>query len=97
MMPSGNTKSIGENVELQIGRSWKKYSYMKLAMCPTTACVWTLYEDGFSGEVPAKSKVRRLPSLVRVRKHERTRAGTHPMASLNATLRNLPSGSAFTF
>src|SRR5581483_397901 len=27
-MPSGKTKSIGANVELQIGRSGKKYSYM---------------------------------------------------------------------
>ncbi len=31
-----------QRVELEIGKSWKKYSYMKLAMCPTTACGWTL-------------------------------------------------------
>src|SRR5579864_7239461 len=42
MMFSGNTKSTGAKVELQMGRSWKKYSYMKLAIWPTTAWGWTL-------------------------------------------------------
>src|SRR5271163_5219870 len=38
MMPSGNSKSMAAKVELAIGKSWKIYSYMKLAMWPTTAC-----------------------------------------------------------
>src|SRR5437870_4295736 len=96
-MPGGKMKSIGANVELQIGRSWKKYSYMKLARCPTTACVCTLYDEGFSGEVPVKSKVRRSPRLVSVRKQARTSDGLQPIASLNTTLRKVPSGRDFTF
>src|ERR1700733_11328671 len=41
-IPGGKMKSMGEKVELQMGKSWKKYSYMKFAMCPTTACGCTL-------------------------------------------------------
>src|ERR1700678_2374999 len=37
MIPSGKRKSMGANVELDIGRSWKIYSYMKLGIGPTTA------------------------------------------------------------
>src|SRR6516165_593780 len=42
MMFGGKTKSISAKVELQIGRSSNRYSYMKLAMWPTTACGCTL-------------------------------------------------------
>src|SRR5207249_9469370 len=59
-------------------------------------CALPIYDEGFSGEVPVKSKVRRSPRLVSVRKQARTSDGLQPIASLNTTLRKVPSGRDFT-